>query len=488
MNYWAPFVSLDGNTLIYCSDEGEDNAMALFYSTRDGVIWKEPSLLPRSINVRLTFLKGYTLSPDGKTLYLTSMKSGGIGGYDILVSEWRGNTWSEPANPGTPLNSAQHDSSPTISPDGTQMFFMRCGSMDFSKASDCRIFTARRTGNGRWSEPEELPSTINTGNSQMPRICGDGETLIFSSDRFAPNKGGMDLYLTRRSNGSWSQPLALDFVNTPSEDQFVSVTSSGRYLLRDTPGQRKSELVEYQFPSETRPMGATMVLGKAEGLAGSTGYVSVYSVSKGRRLSNLTTDRDGKFTVYLKEGDRYDISVEHESEAVSYLFKRIDLTGERNQPVERMTGTMGQLTSGMEIPFQSLSFEPGTAQLSTTSLVEMEKLGRLMHGNPARSFQLDLTLQGYRTDSVATDPDLTEVIIDTVRMEIEFAVDSVTTGTRDTLIVKRTYHNNRTKAQAEAIRSALLTKGVLPEQLTVSLHVTEALPEERKVLGRFIVR
>ena len=54
----------------------------------------------------------------------------------------------------------------------------------------------------------------------------------------------MDLYVSKLVNGNWSEPSPMAFINSEQDDQFVSATALGRYLLRDTPGARKtSELV-----------------------------------------------------------------------------------------------------------------------------------------------------------------------------------------------------------------------------------------------------
>ena len=68
INNSAPFISLDGNSMVYIADVGEDNGLTMNYTTRNGVNWADPVTMPKIVNGRLNFLKGYALSPDGKTL------------------------------------------------------------------------------------------------------------------------------------------------------------------------------------------------------------------------------------------------------------------------------------------------------------------------------------------------------------------------------------------------------------------------------------
>jgi hypothetical protein len=255
LNVYAPFISADANAIVFVSDNAEDNALTPFFSFRENADWKEPQVLPKNIYTRLNFLRGYGLSADGGTMLYSTMKSPGVGGFDIWSTEWKGTVWGNPVNLGAPINSRLHEACASLTADGRTLYFMRCEKMDQMEADLCKLFRVDKKSNGQWGEPVELPGHINTGNSQTPRIMADAETLIFSSDKMASGKGGMDLFVTKFQNGTWTDPRPLAFVNTPKDDQYVSVTGLGRYLLRDSPGPRKNELVEYLIPSDLRPRG-----------------------------------------------------------------------------------------------------------------------------------------------------------------------------------------------------------------------------------------
>src|SRR5690606_2037337 len=253
LNLHAPYISADANAIVFISDNAEDYVLTPFFSFRENADWQAPQVLPRNVHTRLNFLRGYGLSADGGLLFVSTMKTPGVGGFDIWMSEWKG-AWANPVNLGAPINSRQHEACASLTTDGKTMYFMRCEKMDQNKADLCKIFRVDKQPTGRWGEPVELPAHINTGNSQTPRIMADSETLIFSSDKMG-GKGGMDLFMTRFQDGEWTKPVPLDFVNTEKNDQYVSVTGLGRYLLRDSPGARKYELVEYLIPQELRPHG-----------------------------------------------------------------------------------------------------------------------------------------------------------------------------------------------------------------------------------------
>src|SRR3954468_22135869 len=73
INVSSPYVSLEGNSMLFVSDNAEDNILTVFYSTKpDGVNWKEPAALPKTLNGRLNFLRGFGLSPDGRQTYIST--------------------------------------------------------------------------------------------------------------------------------------------------------------------------------------------------------------------------------------------------------------------------------------------------------------------------------------------------------------------------------------------------------------------------------
>jgi hypothetical protein len=497
INVSTPFISMDDNSMIFIADNGEDNMLTVNYTTKDGVNWKQPVAMSRTVNnQKLNFIKGFALSADGKTMYLTSLKAGGIGGFDILISELKGTIWSEPINPGKPINSSLHDGCPSVSIDGNTLYFMRCEKMDNNKAENCKIMVAKKRSTGQWEEPVELPATINTGNSQVPRIMGDGEALIFSSNKFAGNKGGMDLYMARLKGSQWTAPVALDFANTATDDQFVSASALSRYLIRDTKGSKKSEIVELLFPTDQKPKGLMKVEGKITGLENLTSaYISLFNLKDQSRVFNGRPLVDGSFVVYMKEGENYDLSVEPEQDNYTFFSKQFNVTGEKLSALEKVNINLKKVSVGDEIELSGLSFKPYSTDISSTSTQELRRLVRLVKGNSSYKFNIDVTLIGWQQDSVQSNADLTEIKLDTTHTLVPYtdattskAMDSGTSrrdsliiATRDSIFVKTTYHNDRTQRQSQAVKTYLLSQGVTAGNVsTTSRAVAEAVIENRK--------
>lgn len=490
MNVSAPFISFDGSTILFTSDYGNEGLM-VYFSQRETGDWKQPAELPKHLNTRLNFLPGYSLSPDGKTLYVTSAKSGGVGGFDIWASDFTAGTWSPMRNLFLPINTKGNEGCATFTPDGNTMFFMRCDKMDMQKADKCKIFMAqKKPATNQWEEPVELPAHINTGNSQTPRIAADGETLIFSSDKISPGKGGMDLYVTKLRNGTWSAPLPVDVVNTEKDDQYVSMQANGRYLLKEAPGKFKSEILEYLLPDDLRPKGVMKVEGFIKDPEGkpTPAYISVFDLFNNKRILSSRPESDGSYFFYLLEGNAYELSVDHEQGSYTFFSKQFDLMHNETLRNEKLNITLKPIVAGDEVLLEGLHFTPHTTTLDTHADSELRRASRLMKST-SLNFELQVLLSGYLEDSVQSSPDLTELIVDSTNVVLQ-KVDSLgQLTTQDSLVVKNRYHNDRTQKEAEVIVEKLVALGIDRNRIAVFVNAKqEDIVENRKTTIKIIAR
>src|SRR2546422_4382362 len=86
--------------------------------------WSEPENLGSTINTTFNE-QGPTLSNDELSLYFGSDRPGGIGGFDIWVSQraCKDCPWEAPLNLGPAVNTASDETGPGLSVDGHLLFF-----------------------------------------------------------------------------------------------------------------------------------------------------------------------------------------------------------------------------------------------------------------------------------------------------------------------------------------------------------------------------
>jgi hypothetical protein len=91
-------------------------------------------------------------------------------------------------------------------------------------------------------------------------------------------------------------------------------------------------------------------------------------------------------------------------------------------------------------------------------------------------------LSGYQEDSVRSNTDLTEIQIDSLKSQYDEIDTLGQLYKKDTIMVKTTYHNDRTVRQAKAVVDYLITQGVDGQRLAVFVNAIPAtLPENRKL-------
>jgi outer membrane protein OmpA-like peptidoglycan-associated protein len=233
---FSPTVSGDGKTMVFQSNR--EGGFRLYESTlqTDGN-WSEPKALTR-VNAHFSkpsfTVGGPCLSPDGKTLYFCAMYYAYNTDMDIYVSKKNNkNEWSLPSNIGKPITTPDSETFPSISPDGKKLFYTLTPAK--GKEAKCpKIMMSELDAKQNWSKPVEVAAPLNSSCDKSPRLMYDNKTIFYSSNK----NGNYDLFRSEMSApNTWSQPVALDYVNTTSDAQlYASLTSSEDYLYYSQKG------------------------------------------------------------------------------------------------------------------------------------------------------------------------------------------------------------------------------------------------------------
>ncbi len=91
------------------------------------------------------------LSDDSRELFFYSNRPGGLGGNDIWVAsrDWAWNAWGAPSNLGPSVNSAAPETRPSLSSDGTHLYFGTTRAAPIGEgSSDVFVATRARTRRG----------------------------------------------------------------------------------------------------------------------------------------------------------------------------------------------------------------------------------------------------------------------------------------------------------------------------------------------------
>lgn len=253
MENYEPAFSLDGMTMVFTRGKARQNA-DLFLVHRRGQGWSDPEPLV-AVNSGHDEL-GPELSRNGRYLYFYSNRPGGLGGYDLWVSRFDGQTWGAPENLGDRVNSEFNEYGPGLTPEGDRLFFSsnrlerplteeeknawKATLRENFLSSDYDVFAsdvhvddlpdlpAPLPGYGEATRLEILNSPADEGQVAM---TSRGDFLYFSSNRDG-GLGRFDLYRSRLLQGELMEPENMGTpVNSALDDMDPNLILEGHGLV-----------------------------------------------------------------------------------------------------------------------------------------------------------------------------------------------------------------------------------------------------------------
>ena len=177
-------ISGDGNTLAYTTITSTGNDV--FVANKVKGVWAAPKKITTQLGDK--YLLTSFLSYDGKDLYLSSDDPQNC---DLLVSTVGKNKWIKALKFKKPINTKYNETHVCLTKDGNTMYFTsdRKGGL-----GGFDIYKATVNTEGVWGEPVNLGPDINTKfNEATPFLSPDEKYLFFSSEGHE-GMGGYDIF------------------------------------------------------------------------------------------------------------------------------------------------------------------------------------------------------------------------------------------------------------------------------------------------------
>jgi outer membrane protein OmpA-like peptidoglycan-associated protein len=464
----SPSISGNGRTIILESTTGEDAAIEFVISNIKAGIWSRPEVLP-GINAKankLNYTGGHYLSLDGNYIYFSSNRYGGVGGADIWFMERNGTGWTAPKNIAKPVNSEGYDGDPCLSPDGKLLYFTRCSDKKGPNGqSCCKIFVAEKAGGDTWREAKELPAPINIGCEANPRILADNKTLLFASIRTG-GKGGFDIYRSQlKPDGSWTNPEPMTFINTDKDDKYITVPASGDFLYLSAPVKGGNDLFKIKIPENLQPEKVVFIQGGVKDASTQAVLLSKITTNsiKSNKLKIYNNHSDGSYAVFLTKGEKYDFSVGANEKGYAFYSDFYDLDTLTKYRLMQVEVKLSPLKLNTVFPAKNIVFETNSDKVFPVSNYELDRIVKLLKDNPTIKIEINAYKDKIIRDSIMNEG-LTELIVDTIKLKSTTMLPDSTFA--DSIVLKKTYHNDRTKKQANAVGSYLVKKGISPDRFT----------------------
>jgi Tol biopolymer transport system component len=181
------------------------------------------------------------VSGDGLTIMFSSVRPGGLGGYDLYVSTRpsRASAWGAPvAIP--ELNSSSNEFCAVVSGSGFELLFHSdrpggAGARDLYRA-------VRPEVTARWGTPVRISELDTPGNDESAFLLPGALQLMFGSDV----AGNRDIYLTTRAavGQPFSPPVPVGGLNTSADESDPWLSPDGHLMVFATNRGGNSEIYQ----------------------------------------------------------------------------------------------------------------------------------------------------------------------------------------------------------------------------------------------------
>ncbi|GAB3164231.1 OmpA family protein [Telluribacter humicola] len=398
-----PVLTADKETLIFTglTPERDEN---MYISKRQGTGWTEPQELSKNINSRNN--EGTcSISADGRTLVFTACnRTDGYGGCDLYIAVKEGDEWRSPKNLGATVNSRHWESQPSLSADGRTLYFATDRPDGVGKSD---IWKTDRTADGEWSKPQNLGPSINTPeDDNAPFIHANGRTLFYASSGLI-GMGGLDIYLSQRTDTLWSEPVNIGYpINTVADQVGLYITSDGKEAFytddRTENGRRRSHLYTFRVPDTllTKFKPTRYAKGKVfdkqtqKPLAAT---IRLYDLRTQRQISEFSSQAaTGEYLAVLNQDSDYSFYVEKDG----YLFKSLSFTLTDSLTALQLDIPLEPILKDRVEVLSNIFFATGAHTLDDKSKVELDKLAEFL----SRNHKLRIEIAGH-TDDVGSDKD-----------------------------------------------------------------------------------
>ncbi len=353
-----------------------------------------------------------SISSDGKTIVFSAcQRADGLGSCDLYWTKEVDGKWLEPKNMGSTINSPSWESQPCLAEDGKELYFSSnrpggVGGKDLYRA---------RFLNGQWETPQNLGAIVNSsGDEGAPFLHYSGKELYFMSNGH-PGMGQQDIFLARRNLGDWDSIYHLPPpINSHLEEVSLITNIQGNraYYAREkeyyTSYFRDMDLFSFELPEEYRPTQSIYLKGKVvsnKGKALPNAQIKIFDLDRAYEKV-LFTDKDGSFFLSLAADQNYGISVEKREYIIhseQFYLGRDSIDQDQIQEKKFMLEPIAYVEVGKtskEFILKNVFFETGSSVLDPKSTKELDILFEFLEKEKG----VKIEIQGH-TDDVGQDED-----------------------------------------------------------------------------------
>ena len=423
----APTITTDGAEMLFSSNRPNSNKpnevgdydYDIYISYNDDGTWEKVKPIPGSVNTSLDDIVN-NLSYDGTKMLMHKDNGGQT---DIYESVLNGANWGTPVIMPIQISASRtNDMYASYSHDGYNITFAR-GNENNTKGSNIMFSGMQSKMQKNYGTATPIGQVNSAFNDGPVYMHIDGRTMYIASQGHE-SIGGYDIFVSYRTQGSWSKPINMGYpINTPYDDFFFASTANGKYayISSNRPegaggfdiykvtfwGEPKNPIVDvedYLLASIAKPIkdpqiedvvsvnkvsltvfkGITIDALTRKAVEAS---IEITDNKTGQVIERFTTNSaTGKFLLSLTAGKNYGIAVKAEG----YLFhsENFDIPDGSEYNLINKTIELKNIAIGSKIALRNIFFDVGQATLRSESNAELDRLVSLLKDVPSLKVEI----------------------------------------------------------------------------------------------------
>ncbi len=202
----------NGNSQVY--EKESDLGIFLAEVDKRGNFKREVPFEHNAIGYSTTFPM---LTKDGNTLFFSSNREGGFGGFDLYVSHKENGHWSMPINLGNEINTTGNEITPFI--DGLDLYF----SSDFHFGLGGFDIFKSTLENGQWNPVNNVGKGVNSAQDDMYPVWDKSRSRYYFTSNRSGGSGNHDIYI---ATATVDQELAYIMQNKTTIPEVIPITTN----------------------------------------------------------------------------------------------------------------------------------------------------------------------------------------------------------------------------------------------------------------------
>jgi len=381
-NEFAPSINHDGKFMLFNSKRGNDKYMDIYISYFKNGAWSSPvkfDILNSPYNDETPFI-----SRDGNTIVFSSDRDGSrelklrgqktLVSYDLYWSHKVDGAWSVPRLVPGHINTGDHERAPALSGDNKTLYFSRWGA---GKMENATIMFSN-FADDIFEKAQPMPREINSGNKELALVPDENETGFYFSSAREGGLGGWDIFYVSANNGRLGLPVNIGGpVNSTFSEAFFSILNGRIYYCSD----RSRNGADYDILQGFLP-GEKRIYFKVADTDGQP-VISQAELQNifGARIPEIAkhkTDRDGYFSVAIPD-DLESIDLFIEQKGFLPYYRKLEKSDWMNPEIDIVLTPVRNNTS---FSIEAIHFDYEKAVVKPESFSYLDRLANYLKNNP----------------------------------------------------------------------------------------------------------